>query len=308
MSVFYFFRVFIDLTVLYVVIVFMEIWLILSLGSLIFFGISEFLSVVIAKNKLNKDKYIYWSILLALPVSFTYLIFSGGNIEYSLLFLFLLIIARVALTEKDLFQIKSLKYIESSIFFPMRENILIIGGFFTGMLFFNEFLNTKEYLYIFFAIIIISLFLDFNKFKVDKSFKKGFIFLIIASVMLVITITINKYVVENFDIPSFLFLSHIIAATYLIIKNRVLKKDSLKIKKDDKKTIILAFLFSICSFWGILSLLNALILGKIVIVHSIVSFSLFVPIILSYFVYKEKVNRKKILALVLFILNILFLY
>lgn len=144
--------------------------------------------------------------------------YEGGNIEYGLLFLLLVVIRQSAVIEKNLTKIKSLKYIDTSIFFPVQKTIRIIGGFFAGMFLFNESLNSKEYIFILFSIMVIFLFIELKKFKIEKNFKKGFYFLLISSFMLVITSTINKYVGENFNIPFYVFVSEIIGVAYFLIK------------------------------------------------------------------------------------------
>lgn len=76
---------------------------------------------------------------------------------------------------------------------------------------------------------------------------------------------------------------------------------------ENKKIVWLSLANAFFGSVGFILLLNSLALGKLVIIQVVTSFVIFIPIILSYFIYSEKINKRKFLALILFILNILFL-
>ena len=154
----------------------MEIWFTFAILSAIFFGFNSFIKKVIAKKWLEKNHFLLYSGIMQTITTFIYFIYIGSYFYMTLLFWFLIIIRIIWVIEKNSTMIESLKYIDSSLFFPTFNLLKIWGWFLVGMFLFWEYITQSEIIFLIFWILSV-LFLWYKKWKViNIDFKKGIIF------------------------------------------------------------------------------------------------------------------------------------
>lgn len=282
----------------------MEFWFVLAIISAVFIWLNEFIKKIISKEWLNKNWFLLYLSLMQLIISLVYYIYIGSYFYMTLLFWVLIIVRIVLVVEKISTMIESLKYIDTSLFFPVNKFIRLIGWFFVWSLIFWEYLNNSEYIFIIIWLISI-LFLGYKKWSHKNSdFKKWIFFLLLSSLILVWTSTINKFISENHDIALYMLLSNIVWLIYILIKIRLNSKKFLY----NKKELFYWFISWIIWFIGFGSLLYSLWNWKLVIVQTIAMLSIFIPIILSFIFLWENINRYKLMWLGLFIINLWIFY
>jgi len=278
----------------------METWIIYALISGTLFGLSNFFLKPIAQKNLNKHKIFLYGVISSLFFSWIYLLIYGAYFEFGFL-VFLMIIGRETLAlEKNFFIIESLKYIESSIFFPIHKIIHVILSFFVGMFIFWEYLWFSDFVAIFLWVIMILLLSNKENKKIQINYKKWIYFLALANVVILGTSTINKYISTiDFDIQTYIFISSVIGVIYLLgTKKAIYKKSDIN---KNKSEIFYGVLKWVLVYFGFISLLTSLSTWPLVLVQMIHTFSIIIPVILSIIFYKEKVNTSKILSLLLFL-------
>ncbi|MDQ7022641.1 MAG: hypothetical protein Q9M97_03815 [Candidatus Gracilibacteria bacterium] len=195
----------------------MELWFIYAVLSAIFVGIYKFLNKIIAKKGINKNNFLLYVSLTQIFINIIYVIYTESYFYMTLLFGVLIILRTIFSTELAINMIKSLKYIDSSLFFPSNHIIKMGGGFIIGMYVFGESLNSNEIIFLFFGIISV-IFLGYKKGEYkNKDFKKGIYFMILSSLFLVGTSSINKYIGENESItPIYVIIKYIFSFLYFI--------------------------------------------------------------------------------------------
>ena len=283
----------------------MDLWILYAITSWVFFWISSFISKITAHNNFNKTKVILFWKLSSLILAGVYFFINYKYVEITLLILFLMIVRIIAATEKHLFIIKSLKNIESSLFFPIHKIIQIFASFLVWMFIFNEYLWAIEYLIVFLWILMILLLSDKENKKIQINYKKWIIYLLITNLFLIFSSSINKYIwFIDFDIATYMFYSLIFWIIYIFSKKEIYKKSQKKISKNE---IIYWIIRWILIFFSFFLLLLSLQTWPFVFVSIITSIGIFIPIILSMIFYKEKINKNKILAFILLLVIIVLL-
>jgi len=272
--------------------------------SAVFIGLYKFLNKIIAEKKVDKQNYILYTSIAQLIITFFYFLYTKETFYMTLLFAFLIIARTILVTEKVLATIESLKYIDSSLFFPANKLIQMLWGFLVWLFFFWEHLEKNEIIFIFVWIISVIL-LWYKKWELqNKDLKKWIIFLLLASLFLVGTSTINKYIWENESISIYMMLCSFASIIYILFKIKIQKHKILFRKKE----IFYGFIsWLIWIFWFFFHL-NALAQWKLVIVQLISSIATFIPILLSYIFLKEHINKYRIFWLILFLINLWVFY
>ncbi len=282
----------------------MDNWLILGIISSLALWIGHFLEKVIAKNNLNKNNTLFFSALVQLVVSFLYFLYIWSAFYMTFLFWFLVILRIIFTTEKSITKIESLKYIDTSLFFPINNIIKIWWWFLLWMIIFWEFLSTKEYIFLIWGIIS-TIFLWFKEFNnKDTNLKKGIKLLVISSLLLLWAQLINKYMWKEYEPSFYVFISSVVSFSYLLFKIIISKKKF----NFEKKEIFYGFARWLVLFIAFLTLVMSLKDWKLVIIQLISTISVFIPIILAFFIYKEKISKIRLIWLVLFLINLLYFF
>jgi hypothetical protein len=281
----------------------MENWIIYWLIWGILIWVSNFYSKVVAHKKINKHRILLYS-------SFSYIIFSATylafNIQYIKLWilLFILIAVRIiAAIEKNLFIIEWLRYLETGIFYPLHKIIHVFLTFFVWMILFWEYLSNIQILAVLLWIVVILLLTSKENRKIQIDYKKWIFFLILSNVMILMSSSINKYIAYiNFDISVYMLFSWIIGSLYLLVAKKDVHDDVNPVDhKDELRIGLVKWFFTY--FWFV-ALLLALRDWPFVLVQLVHTSSIFIPIVLATIIYKEKINFKKVSALILFLLVI----
>ena len=278
----------------------MEPWIIYGLIGATFMGIGNFYSKLITEKGINRNRVFIYSMFSFTLVSFIFLLVNSSHL-YASIFIAILALIRVATgIEKHLFSMESLKYIESSIYFPIHQIIHIFLVLIVGGVFFHEYLNIPQMIAVLLWIMIVLFLTDKENRSIQVDYKKGFLFLLISNVFLLTSSSINKYIAHiGFDIPTYIFISGLAGTLYVAFT----KKDAFDTVEKEKKLQEMKVWFSRGLFFSIwyLCVLYALQSWPFVLVQVLLILSILIPILLSIFFFDEKINNKKIWALLLFI-------
>ncbi len=275
-------------------------WIIYWLIWWFFIWISNFFSKVVAHEKINKNRIFLYSSISHLFISLIYLAFNFEYTKLSIILFIIISLRIITAIEKNLFIVEWLKYIETNIYYPIHKIIHVILTFMIWMFVFWEYLNYLQFIWILLWIIVIILLTDKNSRNEQIDYKKWVFFLLLSNLMILVSSTINKYIAEiNFDIATYMFLSWLIWSIYLMIfkKDIFTKNVSKSIHKREFKIWIIKWILTL--FW-FTSLLLALRQWPFVLVQLINVSSIFIPIIFSFIIYKERININKIIAFFLF--------
>lgn len=278
--------------------------MIFSLIAMLSIGLTGFFQKVVAeKNIISSESFIFYSYVAQAVLWIIVLYILGEKFVLSesvLIYGFLITFLYTFIIES---RIKSLKYVDSSTYFinyRIFSSILLI---IFGQTLFWEVITTKEYIWIWLGFIIFYLLLEKkNKKESNFDFKKWMRYIFIWVILIsIIQLMSKSFVVSWEDILSLFIVQWITWVIYMILKTN--KKETIRYinwKKEALFLVINWILFYSAAYFNV----HALGQGDVAIVYKIISYSLFIPIILSIIFYKEKVTFKKLLAFVLTIASI----
>lgn len=272
----------------------------LAIISALFVWVSEFLTEVAAKEKIVKLRFLFYSAFIQIFLSFAYFIYNWETFYITLTLWFLTVLRVILLIEKTSNKIESLKYIDTSLFFPVNNIIKVFWWITFWMILFWEFLNMYEIISIIIWIVAVLLMWYKKSKNENKDFKKGIFYLVLSSLALVWTSTINKYMWENESVWLYLFISNIFWSLYIFSRLKLSKTELVFIKKE----ILFWSIFGIFAFSWFLLLLLSLKEWKLAVVQIISSIAIFIPILLSMIFYKEKISRVRFIWLILFMISL----
>ncbi len=277
----------------------MEYWIIYSLLAGVLIGTGNFYYKVVASNTMSKTRVMWYANIPYLIFPLFYFFVKWFYIPASLLLL-LLVAARIIIaTEKNLFIIEALKYIESTIFFPVHKIIQIFASFVVGMILFWEYLSLTQIYGLFVGVWVVLLLNSKKNRNIQVNYKKWIWYLLAANLMILFSSTINKYIASiDFDIVTYLFLSGVFGIIYLFIVKKDINIDALK--KPDFSEMKIGILNGSLKFFWFVCFLTALSKWPFALVQLAHLSSILIPIILSIIIFKEKINAQKIWAFILF--------
>lgn len=288
----------------------MPLWLTLALTASIVVGVNNLLLKVIALKKIDPTGFLFiqgiifmlgWSLWIILV--WWYDIFPLKTIIVS----FCITLAAFMNVKTTLF---SLRYLSASEFFigyriGVTTSLIVIG-----LLIFHEVITASQYLGM--GIGMIALLFLFEKQSWERHWKvwlNGILLLIISAIMAVIVQSITKIIiVENIPLFLFFFWEGIFYMIFSLLFDPSKIRTIGNIFQDLRSSFLLLVSTGIFNFLWALTITQSFQYGwNISVVTKIVSYSLFVPIIFSHFVYKEPVTPKKWIAFSLTLLSIWYL-
>lgn len=284
-----------------------EYWIYYAIAASVCIGFYGFAQKIKAEIPDQSDNgFILYSYLLMWLSAFTGPIFFGSSLDirnvdtmlYALaITFFYIIIVKTRLV--------SLRYLSSSTYFINYRIASSLWLLIVWIIFFSESISLKEIIWI--GIWFVVFYLLIEKKSQSESLwdiKKWFLFLLIGS----LAVTWVQWVAKNFalsdlDIFTLVLWQWIFGVIFVLLLKW---KETLWQVWEIKGIKHLWFLlFSWIIFWAATIFNNyALIWWDLAIVYKVISYSLFIPIILSIIIYKEQVTTKKIVAFVLTILSI----
>ncbi len=199
-------------------------------------------------------------------------------------------------------RVKSLKNIDTTIFFPLHKTFWPLLVLAISFLFFDDSISFKELVGIGVWIIVPLMLITKSENKVQKNLKLGILFIFFTSILAAISSIFPKqaYVLSmNMDLFTFfmlLFWTFISGISYFFIEKKKVIIDKWMIK--------FWTLFGILYFWALMTF-NLAMEWNLAVVITINSFSILIPIILSVIFYKEEMTYKKAFVIFLSIVSVI---
>ena len=286
----------------------MELWVIYSLISCLAVWLFGFFQKIESESKsVNTNGFIIYAhvSMILLPLLMFLIWFSQITVNLELIFYAIVMNFMYIIILKT--RLKSLKFLSSSTYFINYRIFSSILLLLFGQILFWEIISPREYLGIFLWFVIFYFLLEKKtKKESDKDLKKWYLFLAAGVGLLsVIWLAQKQFTLWDFDIVSYIFYSWFagIFSTFMMRKKEETLKEILAVKR--KKDILFLVCTSIIFPVWMYCNLQALMAGwDVAVVYKIISYSLFIPIILSVIFYKEKITLNKIFAFILTIASI----
>lgn len=202
----------------------------------------------------------------------------------------------------------ALKYLDTSVYFTNFRIFSSTMLLFIGVLFFGDDLSVKEITGFILGVIIFLLLIERSRMD-NQKYKKALRALLVGIAGITLFGVIMKVVsIGDVDIYNFIFYQSLVAFFFTLFLFRESIFRSTTYQEENSAEI---FKFSIFQAFiqviNPLLFLHALSLGAdLGIGYKVLSYSILIPIILSIIIYKEKVNKRKIVAFILAIISLWF--
>jgi len=275
-------------------------WFIYSILATSCFGVASALYKLPSVKKQSKIVVTFWFLFTALIASLiSFYSYLGLTTTKMVIFGALVGIVFSAFA---FLQMQALKYVDTNILFPIITTLSLVGAVIVGLLFFNDSLSLLQLLGVVLVIVVVFSFLyKSGRLKYSSPvilIGLGIIFLSILNKVL------RKLAADNFDIHAFLIYQYLFAviSSFLLFLAVYRKKWSRKIVFSGVSTGIL---IGIINFLGSYLFLVALTKGPFTLITAIHSLYIIVVVIVGYILYKEDINLKKIILILLAIAAIL---
>ena len=283
----------------------METYLIYAVASALIAWLHNFaLKVAAVKNYnvsvINKYSYLIWVFFWFIYFLINFMHYEVWNI---LLIMLLSFIGSFLYSLSVFSRIKSMKNIDSVIFFPLYKTFWPIIVTFIAIFFFKETLNLKELFWIMVGIWVPLLLITKKENNIQKNLLVWIIFVLITAILTAISTSTSKEIMHwYYNVPFYILFVNIFWALFSYITFSFNKKNNHKYhNKWVIKFSILSWMLHFLSFFIFIKALE----WNYAIVFTINSFSILVPIILSIFFFKEHFNLRKFIVIMLSIISIL---
>jgi drug/metabolite transporter (DMT)-like permease len=265
-------------------------------------GILSFISKIIAEKNFETNLITIYLYFIVFILSIIFFLINGNfsfeNINILNLGLILLISLGFVFFTKIKFI--ALKNLSPSIFFVNLRIFTSIFILFISNILFNETLTKNQEIGFIIGILIFFLLFDKkDKPRKNSNLKLGLVILFISILIFSYTNPLGKLVILKIEIYTFLiiysFFSFILSLLLFFksSKNKIFKF------KENSQIIKYSILMGLPFYFSYVFLLKTFTLIPLIIAYKIFSFEIFIPIILSFIFYKEKITYRKIIALIL---------
>ncbi|MDD2871337.1 MAG: EamA family transporter [Candidatus Gracilibacteria bacterium] len=283
----------------------MNEWFIYGIISIISTGFFSFSSKISVEKNHNPNLVTFYSSLIAAICSILYFIYSDGVIKNFYLEIILGITNGLFYLVTVLTRIKSLKYIDTGVYFPIYKALGPILLLIISILYLSEKFTTIQSLGILLGICVP--FLLITKKSKSKNIKKGLIYLFVGLLAAIISGLSVKYAsiykVNILLVVVYSLFFQTIGAYYLLKKH---SRTDQNFSFDKIKSVgIVTGLLNFIGFYSFTSAVN--LSGSIGLIYVMQSLYIIIPIILSVIMYKEHFDFKKFIAILLTITSIYFM-
>jgi len=286
----------------------MENWIIYSLVTSILVGCYWFSQKIKAEHPDQSDTWFifYTNVVLFFTWLFGTFIFWDIWDVYNkdiALYSFLIMFLYIIITKTRLI---SLRYISSSTYFINYRILSSLWLLLIWITLFQESITFQEIVWVLVGFVVFYLLIEKKSHWESRSdVQIGFIYLFIWSICIAGLQSVSKdFALSGYSVLALAFYSGIFWILFsLILKWKEPIRDIVRVKKYQYALflVVSGMIFAMASITNNLAFIE----GDLAIVYKIISYSLFIPIILSIIIYKEPVTPKKVWAFILTILSIL---
>lgn len=282
------------------------LWIIITT---ILTGVHATLGKIIAQKKINIALNSVFNFLFSFIFFAIILIFKNQNLpENYLLIIYISLCGGFLYGISFIFRIKSLENIDSVLFFPINKILGPILAVLGGIFIFGEYLNIKQFIGVSLSILVPILLINKTEKIRQNNLFIGLIFLFISVISGIVQVYFLKYLLnlkaDIFIIVTFMqFFAFVVSFLILFYEN---KKDKIvfKITKLDIYYGLFSGLIATFSFG---TFVKALSLAPLSLLYTIHAHYILIPIIFSVFYYREHINFRKAMAVIISMLAISFL-
>lgn len=260
-------------------------------------------------HKLSAEKwyssYLFtcYTFFVAAFFSFFIFLFSTDELNNLLAVIVIGIIMWISYTLTVISRIESLKNISTTLYFPSYKIWSTLLAFFIWILFFTDIIKTNEIIWVIFGLFVPLVLINKTEHLNHKNLKKWIIMILISIFFAVITVSMSKTI--NFfelNIYFYTFIWNLTGGIISLMQYKVKDKKKNYSKKYIKRISLVNWI--LLATWSIFFVKS--LVWNLWVAYTINSFSILIPIILSIIIYKDHLDLRKSIAIILTIISMLF--
>jgi len=283
-----------------------EPWFVYAALSGVFSGLYSFSHKISAEKNHSSMRATFYTSIAAAAMSLGVFIVQGGKMDPLYILLGLGILNSIGGFTSVIARIHALKYIDTTIFFPLYKTfgpILIVGISIWG---FGESMKLNEWIGIGLGIAVPLLLIHKSEHTRQCNLKKGLLLLGVSVIFVLSPATIAKIITLN-DLNVFLYQFYAFLCSAIFAWIGCAREVHTACTHSHSHVKITGLFGGMCLFLGA-SLFLLSTRGNLGVVYTVNSFSIMIPIILAVIVYKEHINARKVTAIVLTVTSLIFLH
>lgn len=269
-------------------------WFIFSVAATLLLGIAMALFKVPSFKGHSRQVTAFWMMLI--PFLFSFFMFFKYLEFTSVGMVLTALVWGASFSLLVMLQMYALKHVNVGTLFPITSMSSLVVTILLGFLLFSNIISLIQ----FFGIIMVVTLVYLYTHKKDKLVYSNTVVLVGLGIIFlsVFNKILQKFVVTNFNIQAYQIYQYLFATMFSFLILLYVHRKDFK-KYFSRGSLFSGSLIGIFSFFGAYSLLIALSKGSFVLVMSIQSLYIFVVAFFGAFLFKEKLELKKIILLVL---------
>jgi drug/metabolite transporter (DMT)-like permease len=290
----------------------MQLWFWAAVAGMVFAGISNFGFKIAAKKGFDSETFTFYGGLVSVVFAgLGLLVFQPDRISTTVLIVISLL-AGMAASQGNTLKVFALRYIDTTIFFPLFKLLSPFLAVMYGLIVFGERFTLIEWVGILLGHIVPLLLINNVEKKRQQNLVKGLIMVVLVSGTSSLAAALNKYAIDAgmSEWTTLWYTSWgIFIGSLLIVSKKIKTLPFSYIVSHTTNDLLRASVFR--SILICLSMLCILFAygngGDLGIVQSIHALYIVIPIVLSVLIYQEHIDWKKVLAVLLCIVSLLLL-
>jgi len=284
----------------------MRNWYVLSIVALVLMGVQRFLYKVCAEKECDTAWTTFSFMATVTVLSAVFFLALKGSVSDARMLLLTAGINSASFVLGTITHIEALKHVPSSVVYPIiRLNMVVVVLF--SILFLHDRVSLHQVLGILLAIaVIVILTREAEGAKGNfGSVRKGLLLAFVSLVSGSVASISSKFAAVYSNKLGFMALSYFLGALF---SAALIRRSGEEVSRGNRKdAVLIGLLMGLINFVGFYTFLAALSVGPLSIIVSITGMHFVIAVLLSVIVYKERLNRTRLLGLGLAVLSILFL-
>jgi drug/metabolite transporter (DMT)-like permease len=292
----------------------MELWFVLTIFGMLLAGVSNFIFKLVAKNNLDSEIFSLaggvTSILFLVPLVFLFDTFYVENVVAVLI----MFVASIAAAFIGVWKVYALRFIDTTIYFPLFKLLSPLVAILLGVLLFSESFSGYEWFGLGLGLAVPLLLITKSEKGRQNNLLYGLLLVGVTGTLSAAVAAAHKWAT---DLSANAITLTLVASVGIIFGSflaMVIKRgisagiNHIQTVEQKKKIIIWATIRSVVVSSSVVLILYAYTLGgSLAIVHTIHSMYILIPIILAIIFYNEHWNWQKAVAIGLSVVSLAFL-
>jgi len=291
----------------------MELWFMVAVSGAIAAGFSNFFFKIAAIRNYNAELFIFYSALASVAVAIGLLVISPQQIlGFGIITLILLVSGLISAAGGTL-KVYALRYIDSTIYFPLFKLLTPALAIVAGVTFFAESFSYIEWFGLIIGLLVPLILITPAENTRQQNLVMGLLLILVTSLISAVTAIAGKYAIEA-ALPVLITLLFTViglslGSIILLLQKRGLRGvSSLVMSESSVPLVQTAVTRAVLISFGVWAMLFAYSAGgTLSVVQTIHSMYILIPIVLAVIFYNEHWNWQKAAAIGLSIVSLAFL-